>query len=374
MTSISKPSIRKIDLKTGRLKTKTGKKPVKQTKTKKTMSNMSPSASLSLPPCTLKYALACSDPFDEAAIGACIPVASIPSRKAKAFVEFDCFIGTSGIAFVQIMPSLASDLPSAYCTTAAFTGTVCNPLSNFSTLTTGVQRIFAPLPHTSSDLTGTLPLSQGRIVSAGIKLVYTGTNDNMSGLYYLYSSPEHTAALSSTTSTLGAASNTRICPVTRSQVSVTMSSVDSDENEYIKINGEVTAITLRPQVYRYSDLGIQNNGFTDEINDCDVGSPTAVCIITGIPGQSIHCTYVVHVEYVGYLDSSNLSPNSSDSSGTAMVMTAARNMQLAVKSNGNGSAWSYMLNELKSLWRQAKPMIAPTAINALRIGLSGMGL
>lgn len=353
---------------------------------------------VSLPKCTLRYALACSDPFHPGARKACVPVGSAPTMKVTAFARTDIVFGASGIAYVMINPSTANDCPSALYTTSGVTvGSAALPYSASATLgaagtgsalVAGWANLFHNGPFSAAQLIGgetatistTAPVS-GRIVAVGMRSQYTGTTLNESGLHYCYHAPDHVSLSGVTSSTLSAFGDVNIEGVSRKPCMLTVhGTTDSElsfagQNPINDLSTQDTASILYPYSsgnWFWNSTYAGATSFRGGIAATSlgtfvvpVGAPVAVYAITGVAGASAHLEFIFHMEYTGAGAASMLSDNASDPEGAAMVRTAALTLPQKKLDNPTADAWSLMHAALKEGAKAAVEYIVPLAKSAL---------
>jgi len=357
---------------------------------------------LSLPKCTLKYALALSDPFSPSARGACIPIGGSPSQKIHSFIRFDVVIGTTGTAIVYVMPSLANDMPSIIYTTSTYGGTL--PIYTTSgtigasgvnsALNTGLTYGFHNGPYTANQTIGEtasgLGTTNGRIVSVGLRAQYTGTTLNESGLYYCYHDPGHSSLAGISYFQIGAFGDANVEGISRKPCMLTVHGVNDSELNFSSQASPEAAIantigaTQAQTLYPYSngDYIFANSYTGAPVNvgayvpvslgtvGAPVGVPIAVIGITGVAGQSVHLEYIQHMEFQGLAAASALTSTESDPPGAAMVRTAALALPASKLAQPDKSSWDLMYAGLGALWNAAKPYVVP-AIEAGVIALLG---
>jgi len=249
------------------------------------------------------------DPFDPTVKNVGIPKpGTMPSFKVTGFTRGVGYIGKAGVGFAYFMPTLASDDICIGYTRAAYEQEY---IASFATDTT-TGGIFNPsalsmpnLPFNRATLiqagTGSTAdfIVEGRIVSASIRVNYTGTTLNTSGQYYAYADPDFNSVVgSSHTSTtvptdaytvgeLGTKDACEIKNADRSGISLCIIGANDVVNDY-PFN---TASNLR-KTYPYA------NGYTHGPSGL-IGASSCVIAITGIAGQSFYIEAVTHAEYTG---------------------------------------------------------------------------
>jgi hypothetical protein len=260
---------------------------------------------VSLPECTLKYLKALTDPFGSVH-GACIPTyPSKPSMKIRTFIQTDGFIGLAGVGFAMLSPVYEDGTNALYYTTAAAPGNI------FATSGVGIATsTFSNSPFTPTDIsTGRI---QGRAVACGLRIVYTGTELNKSGMTTCIVEPDHGSLNNkSIPNCLAYGDNvTKSDPVTRKWCTAVAVPLSADDLEYDHI----------PYVKGPSGL-----------------VPFMGIFISGVPGSSFRIEAYLHFEAIGV---AAVSPtdNQLDPSGTAAVI-AATSKAIAIPSAKTSQSW-----------------------------------
>lgn len=137
--------------------------------------------------CTRDYAMTLANPFDVHGKGlTCTPV--IPSLKQNVFIKGTFQTGTaSGFGFLMADPfaAVAGDINSLWTSTAA-TAVVVADIADANT-----QAAATNSAYTAAQISGQEGGIVYRVVSAGIRLRYTGTTLNQGGTIYSLSHPNH---------------------------------------------------------------------------------------------------------------------------------------------------------------------------------------
>lgn len=283
--------------------------------------------SFGLSPCAAKFAAAQANPWSPEAQGACIPqVPARPSRKAIGFIRGTAYVGTNGFGFISVSPTVANDPPSLNYTTAAFTGGDTNVLNSSNVPIAGVEQGFAQnLPFATSTIAPAnndyQAYATGRIISAGLRVNYIGTELNLGGEYYIYSDANHYDTTGNSANSLGTYAECRIQPVTRTKVFLTSGPISDEECSYPEQAGNQTAATIAERKYPWSrGMNIQNQ--SGGISTSTSGPCPMVIAFTGTAGNPFHFDYIIHTEFVGLPAQGALTKNSADPVGLANVMAA----------------------------------------------------
>lgn len=132
--------------------------------------------------CASEYLNALLNPFSGPL--ACVPIPpSVESRKVRYWVKSSLAIGTAGFGYVFGSPigCLSNTQFCVHNSSSTYAGTV------MSTAGAGVQGFVSNTPFNNSsfgDPTLTPDLAQARVVASGLRIRYTGTELNKSGLVY----------------------------------------------------------------------------------------------------------------------------------------------------------------------------------------------
>lgn len=143
-----------------------------------------PNAGLSRP--AQEYARAMADPFTGPL--ATIPdFPSVPSRRFRCFSRGYFYAGSTGFGYVMVDPyrAAAKDANSVFSSDSTYAGTVMSIVAGSGVLTGSTNS-----DYSISDF-GAGQLAQGRIVGAGLRVKYSGTELNRGGVLLGISSPNH---------------------------------------------------------------------------------------------------------------------------------------------------------------------------------------
>lgn len=272
-----------------------------------------PSKKLHLSDVSSRYLLAHLKPFDVLARQAHIPTTpSYPTYKVMGFVRGTAYIGLQGVGFVALNPTTAKDQMGVlftnanynYAVTAQTTSDADQP--NGSAYGPGYAN-FSNLPYSRDDLLTNAPgvKIESRIVAASLRVQYTGTELNRSGMFYAYNDPDGDNVLGGShfngtppngysIASISQKEATEIFPVTKKFVQLLALPPDMD-----RISFTNTQSSNVRQVYPYTNNDYTYKGSSIPGTTEAFGSAASVIMITGIPGQSLYFEAVVHVEYEG---------------------------------------------------------------------------
>lgn len=322
--------------------------------------------SVTMSKCAGRLACAIADPFSEEARGACFPSYPAPdSHKPTPFARFDGVIGSAGMGFVAINPSVANDSHSYYYTTAGFGGSSAQILTANDTVVAGVTRGYHNGPYNTDQLLSVSnvqePSLYGRVVAVGVRVTYTGTTLNQSGLCTLLQHPVHGTLSGATTANLQSFGETDICPFTRKPCTLIIhpsavaetgypTALEANSTRYVYPFGTDTRFaTTFGGAVTYTD-GITRGGVT-----FNAGAPIAVIMVTGVAGMSFHVDMVFHLEFAGSVASAAATPNSVDVSSVYAILTAASQLSTRKMAHPNESNWKLLMDGIRSA--MGSPMV-----------------
>lgn len=378
-----KPSAKKAKPQKNGLNTKLMALSIQRPKTKPTSkTHISP---VGISDCALKFAAAISNPWSELSLGVCIPTQpSRRSQKVAAFKRIIATVGTGGIGFVYVMPTIANNTVAYYFTDVNYTGTMnaggfenSNLFGSEEVLQAGVQGgSLGNIPYSAGNFTGTIgdsyrPVSYGRIVSAGVSASYIGTTLNESGLILCYASPNHGDLSSMPFGTILEKAEADVKNFGRKKCWVSTSVISAAECEYDRslqafarreptVAGLNQVDALIPIYYPWSPDGPligTGTGLTQ-------GGAPLVIAFTGEAGSQVYVEIVFHLEYTGAVCEAISTPSHSDPIGFAKVLEAADHARTIQSSRG--LSWSKAFSEgFKTVMRAGAPILLNSAVAAL---------
>lgn len=312
--------------------------------------------SLGLPACTLKYANALANPFSPSAYGACVPLGNFrPSMKNHTRHFTSTTIGTGGFGYFMYSPCLANNTTCLWTTSASFVGTASSPgntssvgvvLGSMSTMP------FNKVQLTESDVTGVRAQVLGRIVSAGIKWRYTGTELNRGGTIVAYSDPLHETVEGMSYNQLSGFAESAMTAPNANHTADYLTVFASNYRELNYPDTTIDSSTVADGlscIYPYSDqLGT--------VTDASTGAPVCVVMFQGEPGNTYQIEVIVHTEYEGTLAQGMLTPNSSDEQGSYRVQAAASRATSA-GATGNGGFSARFWEGYRNLVNESRPVL-----------------
>lgn len=339
------------------------------------------STNLKVSECALKFGMALKDPFSLQARGACIP--TLPSKetfKQYAQTAVTMVVGSSGYGHFLLTPAVSNISPQCVYTNSATAGygSSANPtLVSGGGLSSGWATTTLPLVFGasafSSGTTDSETNLQGKIVSVGVKVRYTGTVMNCGGLITSYSSPTHADLWGIAPATLNNYVGVRryvIKPgVTYIQSSGPSCEDDLDFPSAALRTGTTTLEYLQPWsggLY----LGGTAAGFDQyAVAASDSYGPAPIVFsIQSTPGNTFDVEFCMNVEYTGATANFLATPNVADPVGTSTMMTAASYANELLNSNPEKS--------IETVWKTALNRVGeelmPVAIGALTNGIKNM--
>lgn len=321
--------------------------------------------------CAAKLAFAIADPFSENARGACFPLYPAPdSHKVTAFSRVEGAIGTAGVGFIALNPSIANNAPSYYVTGSTFVGTRAAILSAANTLSTGFSAGYHNGPYTAEQLLRydavPEPELAGRIVAVGVRVTYTGTTLNESGLCVSLCHPTHGNLAGATSTQLQSFAQADICPFTRKPCTSVISPAGINETSY---PGPTEATNLRilypfgPEgrfhtTYEGASAPSYTNSITVDTITVFTGAPIHIVAVTGVAGSTFHADIIYHLEYTGPDTASMSTPNSVDVSSVYAILTSAAQLSTRKMADPSGSNWKLLMDGIRAA------MGSPVALTA----------
>jgi len=395
MSKKNKLVVMKPRIKTGKKKKSSGRPPpsnmasIVTGKTKGKKSKKSAKSAVSLSLCGMRFLSGVAMPFAPESKGCCIPMlSSQPSQKETSFLRFDIAATATGTIFIYPIPCLANDGVGCivYTTGSTATGSpfllsASNTLSNSALAGVTTLYKFANLPYTQTQLTSNEAAGShsitGRVVSYGVRVNYTGTTLNQSGLFYCYHSPRHenmniNQSGGGPLGINGIASyiDTDISNVSRKPCELNLYPVLPTEREYSATDVGASNYQI---IYPYSQsnllAGLGNTQVAYAEGGVNIGSPPGVIAISGLqPSAGIHVEIIQHVEYSGVLADPVATHNSAHMDDLGIVSSIVENMP-AIKATHHGKGlWGIVGEAAKIAARTAKKV----AIPALESGLASL--
>lgn len=329
--------------------------------------------------CARKYRAAVQTPFSPQALGACLPYPpDRDSLKATTLNRFALTAHTGGTAGFYISPCLANDNFTIWATdgSAAFAPFVA---SSSNTAPAGWVGINNNSPFSGSAL-GSPGALEGRIVSVGFRVTYTGNVSSMAGTFSCYVDPSHACVNNSnfTASAISAALETRYCRISDRPFEQGFTVVNASEQQYTgaqyvsRYDNKTNWLTA---LYPWScgtdinclsanQVGALQNG----------GAPIVVIIQAAAAGATFYVEYIQHIEYVGKSASYGLTVSHNDHNAANMI-TAGADRAAAMAVGSPNASWS---NIFSAAFRAANSNMGRSLANAglryaMEAGRNGYG-
>lgn len=315
-------------------------------------------------PCLKKWFDCVTEPFGQNAQGACIPFGgNVDSNRYMGYIRGDITIGTGKVGILILAPSPYNDVNCMWVTNAGFTGNDATWVTNLNTLAPGFtaltvtnNRFSAQSVLGSAATQRDMPL-QVRMVGGGIKLYYTGTELNKSGLMSIYTNPSHQNATYnssgvSSTSSLGAYQETLICPISREPKEYPLTPLLTTELEYYSfpVSGTGVQAAMTSFAYPWCSQQIINGAGLYAVPSglaalTYAGSASTIIMVTGVAGETIHFEYAMHCEAIGDLTEGQRLPADSDPMGVDAMMAALSRLQIERNSHPHSSSANVLKSE-----------------------------
>jgi hypothetical protein len=291
-------------------------------------------ARVQLGPCASKYLLALMEPWNPQARGACIPKwPAPPSRKDYVFFRGQMVAGTTGFGFFLFTPTLANNNNFGWVSSSTFAGSS----ATFTVTGGGVSSTAGVIainncnsPFTVGNLTpaeGNVNSSaHGRVVCSAISIVYSGTELNKGGVYYMYSDSAHDNCYGMNTGNVGSFSTAQVIPITSKRQYLIDGPAYENETEYASgwfdTGGNVGQNTLAQTTpwaqQNYLEAVSSTNSYLNP------ACPNVILVQT-TAGNTFEIEGYWQVEYVGNLATTSLTPSHADPAGFAAVDAARQN-------------------------------------------------
>jgi len=339
----------------------------------------------------LRYMLAIADPWHEQALHSSIPMSAGMTHKVCGFVRGQFEIGTGGHGFIFISPTLARDAPMITHTNVAFTHNYFSVLTGLDTLEAGVNMVpMANLPYSSNQLIAddNVPAVTGRIVSVSVRVKYTGTELNRSGLSYGFRSPRHSSVQTTAAGNaasidyLGTHFETYIRSNERKQFSVNDHAIRQSELELSQMaqfefanlqNARTAAIYPYSRTNKaWTTVGGVEWTIDNGVNQGYVGAPTMVIAVTGVNGSPYQYEVITHVEYSGVAATASSTPTHSDAQGTQRVIAAAHRAGLVRHNTQAAGTGNIMYSEIRAALKAGEDDVKDEIVPVVESGLSAI--
>lgn len=240
-------------------------------------------------------------------------------------------VGTNGYGFALCSPSLANDTTQVYCSTVTSTWNGGASPIDATTYSDGtvLKAVCSNLPYSSGNFAQssyTTPLIAGRIISAEMRITYTGTVSNMGGVIACYTSPDHTNLNPTSYTALSNYAEAVVGRVSNRPCQLVISAIDEAETEYQNQTTNNTSIIFPFQG------GAANNSLSGSFTT--VGPVIAGAYIQAPAGATFLLEYWVNIEYIGPSANTKMTPNQVDRPAFEAVMSAAASVPLKQQASG----------------------------------------
>lgn len=311
---------------------------------------------MAITPCAKAYAAAVVDPWAMEAEGACVPIdVPGPSYKGKSFMTIDVTLGTAGVGFIAVAPTVVNDKNAVTYSGSTYAGTTidCN------TATTGVNAAkFTTLPATYANVV-TSNIAQGRVVVAGIRIKYTGSPLYETGSMYILGDSNRQILHGFGSSDISAQTIARVKGVSRKNHTLTQTNNNAVEREY----SDELRYSTPLQVYPYGGT----NGTVDTVIPATMG--ILIKGATTSAGQTFQVDLMLRNEYTGVMVAPMATPSHTDTDGYSHVRDALDMMSTVKKSSSASDAkiFNSLMRKAKSGMKKVAPYLmdfSKAAMNA----------
>lgn len=185
-----------------------------------------------LSPCAREYAAALANPFDTGPV-ACIPdFPVLLTRKAKYFAKGNFQTGTGGFGFVTMTPEyFTSDAPVAGASLVRFTDATY-AATMVTIIGGGVNAGLSNSDYAAATFGAAAVLAEYRVVSAGLRVRYAGTELNRGGDMFALHEPNHQSLAGATSTVMRGYLESITCPVVRTWTNVLYKPVLLTDTQY----------------------------------------------------------------------------------------------------------------------------------------------
>jgi len=297
---------------------------------------------LQMVPTTANFAKVYSDPFTKES--ARIPVFPIVSSQLERFFCSGSSVANAqGYGWITVTPSFTmTNVGGVAVSTAASGNSILS--SNWDTIGTSS-------PYKAGDFAEGTGYFSARIVSAGIRIRYTGTTLNSSGQVYCF----------------------QMSPLGTSNASLTIPEIKQIPGYKQYAFNNSNWHTLTRHVMSTEDTWFMNYNptldrfeYANSDNSSDDNNNRLGIIFLAYPGASFDWEYVVHVELIGRkLSRQGVGiPDTQGFESTVGTFAKLRHQDTTTKDHNAGGTWSTLVGLLKKGVKTLVPMI-PSALEKL---------
>jgi hypothetical protein len=343
----------RVDSLSAQLKQKSGAKkqpgPKKEKRNNRKLSN-----DMRVMECSRKFAAAVSNPWSPEADQCCVPV-DTPGKtwKLPSFKTINVTVGVNGYAFVAFAATTNKTVNAVCYSTAAYTGTTID----LTLADTGVaETAFDTLPFTSTQMI-TDNSAQGRVVVAGIRIVYTGDPLHQSGTMYMIGDSNRQILTGATVDQISSQAIARMKPVSKVHQTITQANINATER-------------LFTDELRYS-TPLQNYPFASGYGTVGTDIPATMGILiacaTTSAGQTFQVDLIEWCEYSGLLAAPSATTSHTDAEGYSKVKDILDEVPFVQKSTNAPAAdiFNKLYTNVAHMYDKVSPVLESYAANTL---------
>lgn len=176
--------------------------------------------------CSVNYAGALLNPFNGPS-GVCIPSTFSPaSGKYKVFSRLTMSTGSNNFGFVLVQPTAANDLAYIHSSGSTYAGTT------LVTTGTGVTSTTVNSPFAAADFSTAQATVKARLVAAGVRIRFIGTEVDRGGQVIGLVHPDHSSMAGMTLADIRAFSTCYTSKVNREWHSICYNPIQPDDLQY----------------------------------------------------------------------------------------------------------------------------------------------
>jgi hypothetical protein len=270
--------------------------------------------------------------------------------KCKSFKTVTVAIGTQGVGFVCVAPTIVNDKFAISYSDATY----ALDYFNVTDATTGVVNAkFNTLPVTYADIV-TNNVAQGRVVVAGIRPRYTGSPLYQTGSMYIIGDSNRQLLAGLTAADVSEQSVTRVKGVNRNPHTLVQTNNNATERQYSDEN--------------YGNIPLQVYPYGSGAGTVDTAPPATMGILfvgaTSSVGQTFQVDIMLRAEYTGLKAAPSATPSHDDSEGYSMIRDAYDQMATAKKSATESD--SALFNQLLRRARKSIKKVSPLLMDFAR--------
>jgi len=300
--------------------------------------------------CCRTFLKAAVDPFNCTGMDVFLPVGqAIGSQRVQAFMRVLVTIGTAGVGFIGVVPTVSSGSNCIWYTNASYAGTTFVPYTDVASpiLSTGVvASTLSNLPYGQSviwpsdagESYGTAPLNCN-CVAWGLSVMNASAEVNLGGTITAYSDPTRTSLYGASQADISTFAAAQVVLGSRQRVYLTMYPLEENEFEFSPDARNQSGGTVNIMYPQTVTLG------TPACTSTAVPAISNLIMFTGIPGSQYLCHIVAFNEYYGKQTQTVNKNKVSDPQGMAKVVDILGRARTYCQEQGRSLATAVVRSE-----------------------------